>query len=93
MQWRNAKSGTQQTVAKNYYIIRGYMSIGENLKRERLAKKVSQARLAKAAGVTQQQISYYESNHSVLSLAIAGKMARFLKIDIATLLLPNNNRK
>ncbi len=55
---------------------------GEYLKNERLIRKISQEKLAKEVGVTQQAISLYENNISEPTIGICEKLADFYGITI-----------
>ena len=59
---------------------------GRLLKNERLARKLSQEQLAKAIGITQAQISYYESNKNEPSIGICEKIADFYEISLDELI-------
>ena len=59
---------------------------GELLKNERLNRKISQEKLAKAIGITQAQISYYESNTNEPSISVCEKIADFYGTTIDTLI-------
>ena len=59
---------------------------GELLKNERLNRKLSQESLAKAIGVTQAQISYYESNTNEPSISVCEKIADFYGISVDELI-------
>lgn len=58
------------------------MTFANNLERIRKDKKVSQARLAKALGVTQQMISNYEKGLSSPNIEVLIKIADFFNISI-----------
>ena len=55
---------------------------GEYLKNERLSRNLSQEKLAKAIGVSQQAISLYENNISEPTIGICEKLADFYEITI-----------
>ena len=55
---------------------------GEYLKNERLARNLSQEKLAKEIGITQAQISYYEKNINEPSISICEKLADFYGITL-----------
>ena len=59
---------------------------GELLKNERLNRKLSQESLAKAIGITQAQISYYESNKNEPSISVCEKIADFYGISVDELI-------
>lgn len=59
---------------------------GQILKEERLIRKLSQEKLAKAIGITQAQISYYESGTNEPSISICEKIADFYGITIDELI-------
>ena len=53
------------------------MSFGENLKRERERKGISQEELAKHIGITQAAISQYENEITSPTVALAVRIASF----------------
>lgn len=61
------------------------MSFGSNLERIRKDKKVSQANLGQALGLTQQMISSYEKDLSSPNIDILCKIADFFNISIDAL--------
>lgn len=61
------------------------MQFGMNLERIRKDKKVSQATLAKALGLTQQVISGYEKGKCCPNLEVVGKIADYFEVSIDTL--------
>lgn len=58
------------------------MSVGENIKKIRDKKGISQTELAEGCGVTQALISQIESNIRVVSFPLATAIARYLKISL-----------
>ena len=56
--------------------------IGQNLKEIRTAKKISQNELAKAMGVSFQQIQKYEKATNRISASMILKMAEFFDVDL-----------
>ena len=59
---------------------------GNYLKEERLYRKISQGKLAKAIGVTQQAISYYENDINEPSIGVCERIADFYGITIDELI-------
>ena len=59
---------------------------GENLKNERVLRGISQEKLAKKIGVTQQAISLYENNQTEPTISVCVKMADFYGISIDELI-------
>ena len=59
---------------------------GEYLKNERLFRKISQNKLAKAIGVTQQAISLYESNTNEPTIGVCERIADFYGITVDELI-------
>ena len=59
---------------------------GEYFKNERLYRKISQEKLAKAIGVTQQAISLYENNTNEPTIGICEKIADFYGITVDELI-------
>lgn len=57
-------------------------SIGEELKYQREANGYSQSEIAKAIGVSQQKISYYESGKHSAPIEFCIKLADFYKITL-----------
>ena len=55
---------------------------GEYLKTERQLRNISQGKLAKAIGITQQAISYYENNLNEPTIGICEKIADFYGITL-----------
>lgn len=55
---------------------------GQILKNERIARKISQDKLAKEIGITQAQISYYEKDINIPSIDICEKLADYYGISI-----------
>lgn len=58
-----------------------YKSLGEFLKSQRLNKDISQAELAEKIGVSQQSITFYESDKRIPSVKIIAPYADVLGID------------
>lgn len=61
------------------------MTIGDNIKRYRLAAGISQGRLAELIGKTRPSISLYESGHTIPPVCVIEKIADVLgvsKLDI-----------
>ena len=70
---------------------------GEYLKSERQIRKISQEKLAKAIGITQQAISYYENDINEPTIGICEKIADFYGITLDELVgrdynTPNTNK-
>ena len=59
---------------------------GENLKNERIVRGISQEKLAKEIGVSQQAISLYEKNQTEPTIGVCVKMADFYGISIDELI-------
>ena len=59
---------------------------GEYLKAERLLRNLSQEKLAKAIGITQQAISLYENNTNEPTIGICEKIADFYEITVDELI-------
>lgn len=59
---------------------------GEYLKNERIARNLSQEKLAKEIGVTQQAISLYEKNINEPTIGICEKIAEFYGITVDELI-------
>lgn len=55
---------------------------GEILKEERLTRKISQTKLSKGIGITQQAISLYESDKCEPTISICIKIADFYGISL-----------
>ena len=64
---------------------------GEQLKQERLARNISQEKLAKAIGITQQAVSTYEKNTAEPTIGICERIADFYGISIDELV--NHEKK
>ena len=58
------------------------MSVGENIKKRREAKGLSQAELADAVGTTRQTITSIEVGKYTASLPLAYKIARYFGLTI-----------
>lgn len=58
------------------------MSFGSNLEHIRKEKKISQAKLGKSLGLTQQMISSYEKDISSPNVEVLTKIANYFKISI-----------
>ena len=58
------------------------MSFGDNLERIRKDKKVSQAKLGAALGLTQQMISSYEKGMSSPNIEVLVKIADYFGVSI-----------
>ncbi|MCR5607837.1 MAG: helix-turn-helix domain-containing protein [Lachnospiraceae bacterium] len=61
------------------------MSFGTNLERIRKDKKVSQAKLGEALGLTQQMVSSYEKETSSPNIEVLIKIADYFSVSIDTL--------
>ena len=61
------------------------MNIGENIKKYRKLKKMSQQELSSLSGVPRVSISRYENGDRIPTIDIASKIADALNIDINTL--------
>ena len=61
------------------------MSFGDNLERIRKDKKVSQAKLGEALGLTQQMVSSYEKETSSPNIEVLVKIADYFNVSIDTL--------
>ena len=59
---------------------------GEYLKYERTLRNLSQEKLAKAIGITQAQISYYEKDINEPSISICERLADFYGITVDELI-------
>ena len=66
------------------------IEVGMNLRRLRLARNHSQSALADALGLTFQQIQKYERGTNRVSASMLVKAARFLKVQAADLLPPDD---
>lgn len=62
------------------------MSIGENIKRLRLEKGISQEELAKKVDVTRPMITQIERGTKVLTLPLGKEIARVLQCEIDELI-------
>lgn len=62
------------------------MSIGENVKRFRNARKLSQLQLAEAVGVTQPMIAQIERGTKSLTMELGKDIADILKVSVSELL-------
>ena len=62
------------------------MAFGENLEMIRKQKKVSQTKLGKVLGLTQQMISSYEKNMSSPNIDVLIKIANYFNVSIDYLL-------
>jgi len=62
------------------------MSFGENLEHIRKGKRVSQAKLGQALGLTQQMISGYEKGTSSPNIEVLAKIADFFNVSTDTLI-------
>ncbi len=58
------------------------MSIGENIRKIREKKNISQSELAEGCGVTQAAISKIESNLRIVSFPLATSIARYLDVPL-----------
>ena len=58
------------------------MSFGDNLERIRKDKKVSQAKLGEALGLTQQMVSSYEKETSSPNIEVLVKIADYFSVSI-----------
>ena len=58
------------------------MSIGENIKRIRKSRKLSQDALSKLSGVSRVNISRYENNERIPNLDIAEKLSKALEVPL-----------
>lgn len=58
------------------------MSIGENIRRIREDKDITQVAVAEYVGVTQSMIAQIEKNIKIPSLPVAKRIAEVLKVDI-----------
>ena len=58
------------------------MSFGDNLERIRKDKKVSQAKLGAALGLTQQMVSSYEKGTSSPNIEVLVKIADYFGVEI-----------
>ena len=67
------------------------ITIGENIKRIRKEKGLTQKQLAEMLGVTQQMIGTYENNKRTPKLDTALKIAKALDVDVLDLLGLNVN--
>lgn len=63
------------------------MDIGENLKRKRIEKNVTQAELAKKLGVSQPMLAQLERGTKNLTVNMAKEIANALKIDVIELIV------
>ena len=63
------------------------MNLGENVKRLRQQRKMTQAELAKALGITQATVSSIESNIRVPNVYLALAMATVLKVELHELVM------
>lgn len=61
------------------------MSFGDNLERIRKDRKVSQAKLGAALGLTQQMVSSYEKETSSPNIDVLIKIAQYFNVSIDTL--------
>ena len=59
---------------------------GEYLKNERLLRKISQEKLAKVIGISQQAISLYENNINEPTIGICERIADFYEITVDELI-------
>ena len=59
---------------------------GQILMNERKARNISQEKLAKAIGITQAQISYYEKDINEPSISICERLANFYGITLDELI-------
>ena len=64
------------------------MTLAEKITTERARKSVSQAEVAKEAGVTQATISYIESGDKIPSVALLKRLAQYF--DVSMDYLTNN---
>lgn len=62
------------------------MNIGENLRKIRLERNVTQAELAEKIGVTQSMLCQIERGTKALSVMLAVDIAKYLKCDLDELL-------
>lgn len=72
------------------------MKYGKLLKNERISRKLTQKELAKAIGITQQAISFYENDINEPTIYIIVKIADFYEISIDELIgreIPKNYAK
>lgn len=60
--------------------------IGKSIKQNRLERKISQAALAKAIGVTHAAISFWENGINLPNVCDCWKMAEFMNISIDELI-------
>lgn len=58
------------------------MTLGERLRAERLKKGVTELELAKAVGVTQAAISYFESGIKIPSTAVIANISNYFNVTI-----------
>ena len=62
----------------------------KNMQKLREAKRITQVKLSMLVGVSQQSITYYESNTRTPSLAVALRIAKILNTSIEGLIDENN---
>ncbi|MGE8004342.1 helix-turn-helix domain-containing protein [Lysinibacillus sp. NPDC093216] len=63
------------------YFGEDYKSFGEFLKKQRLGKDISQADLAEKIGISQQSITFYESDKRLPSVKIIASYAKAIGVD------------
>jgi len=63
---------------------------GEYLKAERIARNISQTKLAKEIGITQQAISLYENNTNEPTIGICERIADYYEITVDELIGRNS---
>lgn len=61
------------------------MRFGETVRRQRAARRMTQAQLAAAVGVNKRQIQRYEADEAQPALAVAITLARILGISLDAL--------
>lgn len=69
------------------------LEVGQNLRRGRLARGHTQSELGEALGISFQQVQKYERGSNRLSASMLVKAARFLKVQAADLLPPDDQTK
>ncbi|WP_407888968.1 helix-turn-helix domain-containing protein [Levilactobacillus sp. N40-8-2] len=66
-------------------------NIGENIKKVRFEKKLSQEQMSKQLGVSRQSISKWENNHAYPDIEKIIKMSFLFNVSIDSLVLEKNN--
>lgn len=69
------------------------MNIGEALKEIRKAKKIKQAEISKATGISRTYVCQIESGEKNPSIEVLGKICEFIKVPLPVLLFVSGEEK